>query len=102
MRKKTIRIDINQDGLTESPPPPPPLCPVCRQPFTIIDQVDMHHYYDEEFSLWVTRWFTQDIEFCFTCEIVGRQLNQDEFETPRFPEQIDLVTWRNRQRKGAT
>ena len=76
---------------------PPSNCPKCGQPFFLSDSVEMHNYFDSEFGIWVIHWYTCDIEICEACEITGRVLNEDEFETPRDVKHTPREIWLERE-----
>ena len=68
----------------------------------VIESIDMHHYFDAEFDLWVTHWVTEEFECCTTCCTDGKTLHFDEFETPRFPDQVPLEIWQTRMKHKPT
>jgi len=87
----------------ENPPPQEiPLersrecCVQCGSQLEVMDEIDIHHYFDAHAGIWMTRWETLCYEVCFECESIGRTLDTDTFTTPRYLEDIERL---NAQRR---
>lgn len=87
---------MHNDHFTQEPQPEN--CPLCSKQFEVLDSIHFYHYLDQAFGVWVTHWRTEAFEFCESCGLNGNPLSKDEFETPRFLDEVSIALWEERCR----